>query len=216
MFDRCRIASIVALCVAGTVPAAAQEGVFMRDLLGTMGLVEKDQAPIHYRERAPLVLPPSSSLPPPTSRSSLRGANPQWPTDPEITSRERRAVAAREPIRRGYSGRMNDNNATLSIDEIRSGRRAGAGVPTENVYKPGDNTRQSTWLDPFELLSGKKDDDETRLVTEPDRVLLSQPPRGYMAPPNGRLEKTAKEPAPYNPDRRESDAGEYVRQQARR
>ena len=216
---RARVPVALALVLAaagGTMPALAQEGVFMKDMLGTLGLVEKDRAPITYRERAPLVLPPRSDLPPPVARSAEREANAAWPKDPEVTARERRAARDRAPITRGEQGRMNDNNTTLSIGEMRSGRRPGAEVQTEPTYKPGDNNRAAFWLDPLELLKGKKDDAETTLSSvEPERNLLSEPPAGYRRPPGG-LERSPREAKAYNPDRDEADPRAFQREQAKR
>lgn len=210
---RTRILAALALALAGTTASQAQEGVFMKDMLGTLGLVEKERAPITYRERAPLVLPPRSDLPAPVARPS--SADAAWPKDPEVTARERRAARERGPIARGEQGRMSDNNTTLSIGDIRQGRRPGAEVPTEATYKPGDNNRASFWLDPLELLKGKKDDVEVTSEVEPERALLSEPPSGYRRAPGG-IERTAREGKVNNPDRLEADAGAFQREQRRR
>lgn len=212
---RTRVLAAIAVALAATGTAKAQEGVFMKDMLGTLGLVEKERPPITYRERAPLVLPPRSDLPQPIDRAAGREANVAWPKDPEVTARERRAARERGPIVRGEQGRMNDNNTTLSIDEMRSGRRPGAEVATEATYKPGDNNRASFWLDPLELLKGKKDDAEVLSQAEPERVLLSQPPAGYRRPPGG-IERTAPEIRAHNPDRDEADPRAFQREQSRR
>jgi hypothetical protein len=212
---RTRVLAAIAVALAATGTAKAQEGVFMKDMLGTLGLVEKERAPITYRERAPLVLPPRSDLPQPIDRAAGREAAAAWPKDPEISARERRAARDRAPIVRGEQGRMNDNNTTLSIGEMRSGRRPGAEVQTEVTYKPGDNNRASFWLDPFEIMKGKKDDVEVADGPEPERVLLSEPPSGYRRPPGG-IEKSAREGRVHNPDREESDPRAFQREQARR
>ncbi|MFD0938145.1 hypothetical protein ACFQ12_23550, partial [Methylobacterium trifolii] len=64
-----------------TASAQAQErGEFLRDGLSTLGLLEKQQDPIEYRERAPLVMPPKldgKNLPAPRPRA----ASPQWPKE---------------------------------------------------------------------------------------------------------------------------------------
>ena len=209
------LAASLAASVAGT-SATAQEGVIMKDMLGNLGLTEKERAPITYRERAPLVLPPGSNLPAPIDRAAGREANVAWPKDPEITARERRAARDKAPITRGEQGRMNDNNTTMSINDIRAGRRPGAEVTTEPTYKPGDNNRAAFWLDPLELLKGKKDDAETTLSSvEPERNLLSEPPAGYRRPPGG-LERSPREAKAYNPDRDEADPRAFQREQAKR
>ena len=213
---RTRVLTALTLAFATATSAArAQEGVFMKDLLGSIGMIEKERAPITYRERAPLVLPPRSDLPPPVARGPEREVNAAWPKDPEVGARERRAARERAPITRGEGGRMSDSHNTLSVDEIRAGRRPGAGVPTEATYKPEGNGRTTSWLDPFELMKGKKDDTEVVATAEPERNALSEPPSGYRRPPGG-IERGAATPRPYNIDREEADPRAFQRQQAGR
>src|SRR3954451_25350014 len=68
-----RIASFAALGAAVLAVSAgdaqAQEGVFMRDLLGTLGVIPEAKPRIEYRERPTLVVPPKSALPAPVSAS---------------------------------------------------------------------------------------------------------------------------------------------------
>jgi hypothetical protein len=207
------VAALAACSIAGA--ARAEEGTSIKAALSAIGLTEPERPPINYRERAPLVLPPAKggaavALPPP--QASLRETDPQWPKDPEAVKRSREAEEAKKPITRGYSGRMSDNNATLSIWEMRQGRRPDAGVPTENEYKPGDNQRESTWLNPLQLFAGKKDEDSQPSDVEPARDLLTDPPSGYRKPPGGKLAKTrAANVGVINPDRQESDPGAYIR-----
>lgn len=205
------------LAVAGLLTAGsaqAQQGVFMRDALSTIGLVEPERPSISYRERAPLVMPPKldgKALPTPRGAE----ASPQWPKDPEIVQRERAAVEARKPVNRGAQGRMNDNNETLSIDEMRAGRRAGAQIPTEPVVRPGDSNRDSFWVNPFDLMMGSREDKSEPSLAEPERDLLTQPPTGYRKAPT-KVARTNGDPI-NNPsrDREEADPGTYIRGQSR-
>src|SRR3979409_1797008 len=43
----------------------------------------RDGEGIEYRERAPLVVPPTRNLPPPQSEAAVT-ANPAWPKDPDV------------------------------------------------------------------------------------------------------------------------------------
>lgn len=186
----------------------------MKNTLSAIGLVEPERPPITYRERAPLVLPPAKGAPAlPAPQANARETDPQWPKDPESVKRKRDAAEAAKPIVRGYGGRMNDNNATLSVEELRRGRKANAGVPTEPEYKPGDGVREATWLNPLKLFEGRKDD-AAPSDEEPSRDLLTDPPTGYRKPPGGRLAKTKGEPIKSaNPDREEADPMAYMRAQ---
>ena len=62
--------------------AVAQDEVFARKALSTIGIIAPEQAPIDYQERAPLVVPPKFALPPPQERLAGRGG--AWPTDPNL------------------------------------------------------------------------------------------------------------------------------------
>ena len=199
------------LVVAGVLSAAsaqAQQGVFMRDALSNIGLIEPEKPAINYRERAPLVMPPKldgRALPPPRQPE----ASAQWPKDPEIVQREREREEARKPIARGTQGRMNDNNMTLSIDEMRAGRRAGAQARTENGRPEGENDdRNSFWSNPFGLRSAEVAEPS---AVEPDRDVLTDPPTGYRKAPR-KIAKSNGDPV-NNPsrEREESDPGAYLR-----
>lgn len=216
MLDKRTILATVTVAAGLSLPAGAQaqEGVAMKNALSSIGLIEPERPTITYRERAPLVLPPKmdkAALPPPVDRRAVRDANPQWPTDPETAARDRRAVEDRKPITRGYGGRMSDNNATLPIQEMRAGRREGAGLTTEPTYKPGDNVKESFWLNPMQLFAGKKDDDANLPDVEPSRDTLTEPPTGYRKPPNGKLARTESGPKGMISDREQADPGAYLR-----
>lgn len=211
---RLMLSATVALIPLLASSAYAQEqGEFMRDALSGIGLLEKRQDPIDYHERPPLVMPPKldgNALPAPRPRSTSQ----DWPKDPEIAERQRAAAERRSPKGSQFQGRYNDNNATLSIDEIRGGRRAGANLTTEAQDKPGDNARRDSMLSPFELLMGKSANAEPSDV-EPSRDVLTDPPTGYRQSPK----KLAHQPSgdPINNasrEREEADPGTYLRQRA--
>ena len=195
-----------AVVLAGS--AQAQQGVFMRDALSGIGLIEPEKPAITYRERAPLVMPPKldgKALPTPRKAES----SPQWPKDPEVVQRERERADARKPIVRGAQGRMDDNNMTLSIDEMRAGRRADAQVRTEPGRPEGETEdRNSFWANPFGLRSAEASEPSQ---VEPDRDVLTDPPTGYRKPPR-KVAKTNGDPI-NNPsrEREESDPGAYFR-----
>src|SRR5213082_1053377 len=53
----------------------------IKNILGGMG-VDVGRAGIDYRERSPLVIPPTRDLPPPESAAAA-ARNPAWPREPE-------------------------------------------------------------------------------------------------------------------------------------
>ena len=196
--------------LAAGLAQAQERGELMRDALSGIGLLEKRQDPIDYHERTPLVMPPKfdgKALPAPRARST----NAAWPKDPEAVEREREA--RRPPQGNQIQGRYEDNNATLSIDEMRSGRRAGAAAVTDPERRPGDGGRTDNWLNPLELLKGKSADAEPSDV-EPTRDSLVQPPIGYRQAPK-KVVRSSNDPVsnPYR-EREEADPGTYIRQRA--
>ncbi|ALK10465.1 hypothetical protein [Blastochloris viridis] len=150
----------------------------IKNLLGGVGLIE-NKPPIDYRERAPLVVPPSTEALPPPRTDDAAAANPAWPRDPDVV----RAKAAAEadvsrPVLRTDSGRA------LGIDEIRRGRtkQAKDDEPQKSSdYFEGANDR----LSPGQLGFtgwGMKKDEKIVFTGEPDRTRLTQPPPGLQTP----------------------------------
>lgn len=202
------LAAAAALVSAGG--AAAQEGAFMKDVLGSIGIIPKERAAIEYRERAPLVLPPKMELRDPADPRSLQAANPQWPNDPDVAAARRREADARTPVTQTERRRV-EQNATLSIEEIRSGRRAGAGIPEGPVVRRGDNVREDTWVHPDQLRREGRKDTQLSSMEEPERRDLTQPPSGFRKP-------TIQVKRDFEVNRLEDDADPkvYMREQAKR
>jgi len=211
--DIARFSALVAGSLIAAAPGAvAQEGVFMKDFLGSIGIIPKEKAPIEYRERAPLVLPPRIELRDPVAPRPLQTANPQWPNDPDVVAARRRDEEANIPVTMTERRRI-EQNPTLSIDEIRKGRRPGAEVPTGPVVRRGDNQRDDFWVHPDRLRSEGKKDEEALLTAgvEPERKDLTEPPPGFRKP-------TATLKRDFEAPRREDDADPkaYWREQAAR
>jgi hypothetical protein len=140
----------IGLVAAGLTAAAsitgaqAQEGVLVKNILSSIGVIGDDKPAIEYRERPPLVLPPRMDLREPVQQGSAQARNPQWPNDPDAVARRRREAEERTPVTETEQSRMNGNNNRLSIDEIRGGRRAGAGLATAPVSPKSE----SQWIHP--------------------------------------------------------------------
>ena len=163
----CGFASLTA--VAG---AQAQEGVAVKNLLGSMGIISPEKDPIRYRERAPLVLPPKMELRTPAGAETYASNNPQWPQDPDVVERKRRSAQERLPAMETETRRMSDNNPRLSVDELRAGRNPNGPGPGRHK---GD--RDGVWLSPTELAAGRSNPDEDKAENEtPARRTLTDPP----------------------------------------
>lgn len=177
-----RIGLACALAVALASPAAAQEGVAIKSLLGNMGIIPPERDPIRYRERAPLVLPPKMELREPAGAESFASSNPQWPNDPDVARKRDRAAQARVPVTDSEIRRMSERNVALSQDELRRGRTAAAG-------QPGAHKSDKVEMSVPELLAGRISDDEPK-DDVPVRRTLSDPPTSFrQSARGGKVEK---------------------------
>jgi len=70
ILDFARVAALFASAtLLAATGASAQEGMFAKDLLGSVGIIPKERPRIDYRERAPLVLPPIRRASTPRTRN---------------------------------------------------------------------------------------------------------------------------------------------------
>jgi len=160
------------------------EQKIIKNIMKGMG-ANIDTPGIDYRERSPLVIPPSRDLPPPETTSAV--SNPAWPKDPDV----RRATAPKkaQPFENGSIRTHNFEKATLSPDELRKGTLpAGSGDTSKEPTRSDDGGRN---LSPGELgytgglfsniLGGAKNE-AAPFTGEPTRNSLTQPPAGYQTP----------------------------------
>jgi hypothetical protein len=138
---------------------------------------------IDYRERSPLVIPPSTNLPAPDS--AVAAPLPNWPKDPEIKKR-REAKAARKQAGKSIeeegrpmtpselaAGRSTRSSSRDSIQPGGTGEGVGRLSLEELGYKGGV----------FNTLWGyTKKDESVAFTGEPTRETLTQPPPGYQTP----------------------------------
>lgn len=174
-----------------SLPARAADDGYQNvfsSVLSTVGLMKEDRSPeIDYRERAPLVLPPKMALVPPVKPGAGRPAS--WPQDPDVIAARKADEAAHAPMEDMLA---NSRGGTLSKEELLKGRVAGGGgevVPGEcNGFQT--NNRACNLLSPDELKAqgerfkaangGDEKKEEAIAGVEPERVYLTQPPKGYL------------------------------------
>jgi hypothetical protein len=189
------LAATVVLGTNGAFAADDEEGVpldtkLFRQLMKDLGLRRDGDAVIEYRERAPLVVPPSRSLPPPRDDSPV-AANPAWPKDPDVAQRKADAVKQKTQARKTAHETMEAEGRPLSRDELDRGKVAATGSTA--VVKPQDPDESARPLKPSELggknfFSGifssfSNNEGETGTFTgEPVRENLTAPPAGYQTP----------------------------------
>lgn len=176
------LTGLVGLVVALGSPARAADDGYANvfsSLFSAVGIVKPDAPPeIAYRERPPLVLPPQAGLPKPAETATRTAA---WPKDPDVVRHRKESDEARAPEN------YNRQADIVSQDELRKGRGPG------DAFQPGEcnvnaNNRTCLLVSPDELKAqsdrfnadNPDKGDEVVAGQEPDRVYLTQPPKGYL------------------------------------
>jgi hypothetical protein len=187
-------------CVCGTLlalPAAAfaqqaqdDEDTFeqkiIKNILGGMG-VDVGRPGIDYRERSPLVIPPTRDLPPPQAAGTTT-SNPAWPreADRKVVIRNNKnaratpdepgseSVMTPDELARGINPRaprVTDPSQTMgSIEEANVGRQLSpAQLNNKGIFN-------------WNALMGTHLNEKTNFEGEPTRGALTQPPVGYQTP----------------------------------
>ncbi len=171
-FSRVALSAVlgIAVVIAGTVVVRAGDGgeeegpykKFFNQVLSNVGLRDPDPA-IEYKERPPLVVPPSRDLPPPATAGSAAVKSPDWPSDPDV---KKRAV---------NRDRKNERSV------LAGDRAVGAAGPTSQ----SDGTQQSGVWDKLtgwtKSITGNNRESAT-FLHEPSRNALTDPPPGYRTP----------------------------------
>ena len=164
-------------------PAFAQEGMLFQNLVKGMGLFGTDKADIEYKQRAPLVVPPSSSLPKPQEAAANRSA--AWPDDPDVARRKAERDSSGILFQSTESYRAN-TRPLLSQEELRRGRVTGRTNGPEDIVP--DHNNYNNQIAPIrigrEMAARQAQTDTSNLEygTEPARRYLHEPPTGYRRP----------------------------------
>ncbi|MBV8239869.1 MAG: hypothetical protein JOY75_03650 [Hyphomicrobiales bacterium] len=160
---------------------------FMKDL----GL-QRDGSPIDYRERAPLVVPPSRDLPPPRDEADVVAKTPAWPKDPDVARRKQEQAAEKAKLKGNLT--PEEQARALRPDELdkpgagekTSADAKGAGKSVEDSSRPlmpsdlGTKTEKifgSIWSS---FTPAKPE--QAPFTGEPPREAMTAPPSGYQTP----------------------------------
>jgi hypothetical protein len=162
---------------------------FMKDL----GLRREGGAEIDFRERAPLVVPPSRDLPPPRDEADV-AKTPAWPKDPDVARRKQELAAEKAKLKGNLS--VEEQMRVLRPDELdkpgagprekKSADANGAGKSAEDTSRPlmpsdlGTKTEKifgSIWSS---FTPAKPE--QAPFTGEPPRDAMTAPPSGYQTP----------------------------------
>jgi len=163
------------------------EQKIIKNILGGLG-VDVGRPGIDYRERSPLVIPPTLNLPPPQS-SNVSASNPAWPRDQD----QRKLTVHNRPNARA-TAEDPGSHSVLTPDELRRGTNPRAGRVTDPSQTTGSldeanadraamtpRALGSSSIFTWEAITGKYQG-EARFTGEPTRGSLTQPPVGYQTP----------------------------------
>ncbi len=157
------------------------------NLMAGIGATNMENKGIDYRERSPLVVPPTLDLPPPASTSAEVNV-PNWPKDPD-DARRKKAIAARKKER---TKDIYESGMPLKPSELNVARTSGGtsgGTRDSDSAAPGGNPNANS-LSPSQLgytggLIGMfhgNTSEAAPFKEEPPRESLTQPPAGYQTP----------------------------------
>jgi hypothetical protein len=211
-----------ALVLAGSLaPARAEDDdewadqKFIRGILSGLGLKRSglNDSEIEYRERSPLVVPPSRDLPPPETASPT-ASNPAWPVDQDET---RRKAAAKRKRTGDAASNWEESQRQLRPDELnnpggggdKAGQQRSASDPETygNPMKPSELGYKGGLFSFGSFFGGSKEEQAT-FEREPTRSALTDPPVGYRTPspsqPYGIGTPTAEPAKPVDPYERQN------------
>jgi hypothetical protein len=142
----------------------------------------ENQNSIDYRERSPLVVPPTTDLPPPVTQASAPSV-PNWPKDPDVARRKAAKLARKKDVKDPQKDAL-----PLKPSELAVGKTAPEPRTNNEPIQPG--VTNNPMLSPSQLgfdgrfsnLFHGNSSESVPFKNEPTRETLTQPPPGYQTP----------------------------------
>jgi hypothetical protein len=181
-----------AALLATSVPARAEDDEvpidtkILRGIMSSLGLKSDGESGIEYGDRAPLVIPPSRTLPPPENSDAAVARNPAWPKDPDVKRRKEYEKQARKGV---TSAEIDTWSRPLSPGEMTPGASPNTPAPRIKTSVPAGAEGQR--LTPtelgyrgglFDIFGSKRQEGTASFTGEPARTSLTEPPSGYQTP----------------------------------
>jgi hypothetical protein len=174
------VAAFTALGSLSTALPARADGV-LNSFMNLLGM-EEDQPEVTYRERAPLVVPPTMALRPP--EQSKVEANPAWPKDPDVERRKQADLLKKYPGGVPESERRRFNGERASMGEMAGSRSARSSQALPDGQDTLADRKHADWVRPDVL--ARDSEAATKQATmsgvEPARQYLTDPPSGLRKP----------------------------------
>lgn len=171
------------------------DGLWGQDIFGWIGIVPSKKADIEYRERAPLVVPPSNvmkGLPQPIERGALQNKAGNWPKDPDVLVQKRLEEESRLPRTKTENYEW-QKGRPINPDLLRGDNRRITVDNNARAITLPEGSRAANLVSPDKLRKGPKNSkDDFFAGREPARGSLSDPPTGYRKP-TGALKTKPKE-----------------------
>jgi hypothetical protein len=158
---------------------------FFRSLLQSLGLRGSGSG-IEYRERSPLVVPPSRELPPPAAKLPHE-ANPAWPKDADLKKKEAKRDSKAPVNSYRFDSVALDRAQPMRPNELGGTRtaRGNPGAANDSRFDPANPMRPSDLGyrgGLFSSLFNPKEGEYGTFTGEQPRASLIEPPPGYRTP----------------------------------
>lgn len=188
----CACGALLALPAAAFAQQAQEdddtfEQKIIKNILGGMG-VDVGRPGIDYRERSPLVIPPTRDLPPPQAAGTAT-TNPAWPKEAD-----RKVVVGKKQNARAVPDEPG-SESLMTPDELARGtnpRAQRVTDPSQTIGSVEDYNLTKGTMSPAQLnnkgifnwnaLMGTHLNEQAKFEKEPERGSLTQPPAGYQTP----------------------------------
>lgn len=177
-----RAAALLGLVVVSmSAPAQAQDGRYMRNFLGTLGVLPEEKDPIEYRERPGLVVPKELDKLRRPEDPNARTANGQWPVDPDVQERAREKARRQAPAIFSLSSDPNEGGR-VNMNDMAAGRTARGTKMGEGAIPRNDKDGVLASIQEMTEGGGTARAPSYPPGTEPPRRYLTDPPTGLRMP----------------------------------
>jgi hypothetical protein len=147
------------------------DGGLFGSMLKSLGIGGENN--IEYRERPPLVVPPTRDLPPPQATGAAR--NPNWPVDPKTVDVQKKGSQVRDLDRLPVPQRPAVPSVAVATppNPSASGATTGGTTPSQPAASSGGF---------FDKLFSSSDMPANAVIPVPTRKSLTEPPLDYESP----------------------------------